>query len=135
MIYSCFDQNKGLYDYFQDTEMRPINGDLPIPKFPSSTGRIGVPAIEAGRPLPSGAKPAGSGWHARGMVVNCRAAAGTLGALNLSQSSGKMVLGGAAVALGLVYFFGRPARPTTYALSGLAGALVGMWLSTNQQGA
>lgn len=71
MMYSCFNQSTGLYEYFQDDSTRPINGDLPIPKLPASTGRIGVPSIEAGRPLPGGAKKIGKGWHARGMVVQC----------------------------------------------------------------
>lgn len=78
MFYSCFDPKTGLYDYFVDDKNHPINGDLPIPQFPVTT-KIGVPAIEAGRKMPSGAKPAGRGWHARGLIVQC--GRGPLGAV------------------------------------------------------
>ncbi len=73
MIYSCFDQKAGLYRYFQDDTQRPINADLPVPRLPRAVERIGVPAIDAARPFPSGAKVAGRGWHARGIVVQCPA--------------------------------------------------------------
>lgn len=136
MFYSCFNQGKGLYDYFQNSLEQPINSDLPIPKLPSSTGRIGVPAIEAGRPLPASAKFAGSGWHARGMIVQC-AKNSSLGAIDFSSMSTKSILAGSAIALGLVYFFGRPAKPTTYAISGVMGGLIGYWIksSTSSGGA
>lgn len=71
MIYSCFDERHGLYDYYEDDSRIPTNGDLPIPKPPSDAGRIGAPSRESGRPLPWSANKIGSGWHARGMVVNC----------------------------------------------------------------
>lgn len=71
MIYSCFNERLGLYEYFEEPTGHPVNGDLPIPKLPAEAGTIGVPARDAGRPLPPGAKPAGTGWHAKGMVVSC----------------------------------------------------------------
>lgn len=70
MIYSCFDPQTGLYDYHQDDRTIPINGDLPVPRLPHAT-QLGVASIEAGRPLPSGARPVGRGWHAKGQVVQC----------------------------------------------------------------
>lgn len=71
MIYSCFNQAAGLYDYFEDAEGMPVNGDLPIPSLPSIAGKVGVPAIQAGRPLPHAARHVGRGFTARGILVNC----------------------------------------------------------------
>lgn len=72
MIYSCFNPPLGLYEYFEDDRQHPTNGDLPVPKLPKQTGRVGVPAMDAGRPLPTDAKRMGTGWEARGMIVNCK---------------------------------------------------------------
>ncbi len=71
MLYSCFNPTTGLYAYFETPEGIAVNSDLPTPRLPAVTGKIGVPAIEAGRPMPSGAKPVGQGWHARGIIVQC----------------------------------------------------------------
>lgn len=71
MIYSCFDPARGSYRYFEDSSTLPINADLPVPRFPAPAGKVGVPASEAGRPLPAGAKQVGTGWHARGIIVRC----------------------------------------------------------------
>ncbi len=71
MIHSCFDPKTGLYDYYQSSLQIPYNADLPVPKLPSMAGNVGVPAMEAGRPMPSGAKHIGRGWHARGMISRC----------------------------------------------------------------
>lgn len=71
MIYSCFNEKSGLYEYFEDAAGHPTNGDLPVPKFGAPAGEIGVPAMEAGRPLPSGAKRTGKGLTARGILVRC----------------------------------------------------------------
>lgn len=87
MIYSCFDPAVGLYDYFEDDKQIPINGDLPIPKLPSIAGKIGVPAMDAGRPLPMSAKRIGQGWHAKGMIVRCSKSGG-IGAADGSISEG-----------------------------------------------
>lgn len=72
MNYSCFNPKLGMYEYFVDEAGHPMNGDLPVPSFPrGQAGVVGVPALDAGRRLPSGAKRAGTGWHARGMIVTC----------------------------------------------------------------
>lgn len=71
MLYSCFNEQVGLYRYFADDKHHAINADQPVPKLPATTGRVGVPSIDAARPFPSGAKPIGQGWHARGLVVQC----------------------------------------------------------------
>ena len=72
MIYSCFVPERGTYDYYENSLQIQLNADLPVPKLPPDTGKIGVPAIDAGRPLPGDARKTGEGWHARGMIVNCR---------------------------------------------------------------
>jgi len=69
--YSCFDAPTGLYRYFADGSTHPINTDLPIPKLPPKAGKVGVPAREAGRPLPSAAREVGRGLRARGIIVQC----------------------------------------------------------------
>ena len=69
MIYSRFDDTSGLYDLFEDAEGRAINSDLPVPMTGQMANGIGVPASEAGRPIPSSAKFVGKSWHARGIVA------------------------------------------------------------------
>jgi hypothetical protein len=71
MIYSCFNQQAGGYDYFEDSLGVPVNGDLPVPQLPPMAGQIGVPALQAGRPLPSDARHVGRGILARGILVDC----------------------------------------------------------------
>lgn len=90
MIYSCFDQHSGRYNYFRDAKQIPINGDLPVPNFLKGRAtKLGVPALEAGRPLPSNAQPFGSGLAARGMIVNCKPDRVSLGAtLDIDTKSG-----------------------------------------------
>ena len=72
MIYSCFNQQLGLYEYFEDDAAHPTNGDLPIPQLGPDAGRVGVAAIDAARPLPAGARRAGRGTAARGIIVSCK---------------------------------------------------------------
>jgi len=102
MFYSCFNPQIGLYDYFEDSSTRPINGDLPIPKLPASTGRIGVPSIEAGRPLPSAAKRVGRGWHARGMIVKCNRGLGGLASSDSGVGTGTALLIAGALTILLI---------------------------------
>ena len=73
-MYSCFNERLGLYEYFQDDRGHALNGDLPVPSYlgGKKAGKIGVPAREAGRPLPSGTKRIGHGFEAKGMVVSCK---------------------------------------------------------------
>ena len=105
MNYSCFDQKSGLYDYYADATELAINADLPVPQLPSVAGKIGVPSIDAGRPLPAGARPVGRGWHARGIVVSCGRGSQGLGAVPsvsgaidwVTAGGWKWILGGAAI--------------------------------------
>lgn len=71
MLYSCFDQRQGLYRVFADQRARPINGDLDVPSFGGRHTKVGVPAINAGRAMPSDAVEVESSWHAKGLVVRC----------------------------------------------------------------
>ena len=119
MIYSCFDAKSGLYRYFQDGDQRAINADLPVPSFRSST-KLGVPATEAGRPLPSGAVPAGSGWRARGMIVQCGSSAGFSGFGDIG-TGGSAALGLLALGVGaLLVMSDQP-------LSGALAAGIGIY--------
>lgn len=90
MIYSCFDPQSGQYRYFQDSVSAPVNGDLPVPSYlKSRSTKLGVPSLEAGRPLPRDARRVGSGLTARGMVVECGAGNGqALGDLSHDQRTG-----------------------------------------------
>lgn len=71
MIYSCFDDKSGRYRYFEDGSQRAVNSDLPIPSLNGKATKLGVPSTEAGRDLPLEAKPCGSGYRARGILVQC----------------------------------------------------------------
>lgn len=103
MIYSCFDPQTGHYRYFEDSLLAPVNGDLPVPNYlKSRSTKLGVPSLEAGRPLPRGAKRVGSGLAARGMVVECGAGNGqALGDLDHDERNflfyGALALTGAAL--------------------------------------
>jgi hypothetical protein len=98
MLYSCFNAAAGQYDYFEDGVQIPINSDLPVPELAPIAGKIGVPAIDAGRRLPSGAKPAGQGWHAKGLIVQCgRGSMSGFGSLLESDTAKHMLVFGGAL--------------------------------------
>jgi hypothetical protein len=101
MIYSCFDDARGVYRYYKDDTGRPMNSDLPVPTLTGET-KTGYPSIDAARPLPSGAKPFGQGWHARGIVVRCGSGLSGLGAVEFDKRSVLLVLAG--VASGIVIY-------------------------------
>lgn len=71
VIYSCFDDKSGKYRYFENGLKKAVNADLPVPSYSGRETQLGVPSTEAGRSLPRDAQPAGEGWRARGMVVQC----------------------------------------------------------------
>jgi hypothetical protein len=89
MIYSRFNDQTAVYEVFEDSSTHALNGDLPVPQLGAMAGKIGVPATEAGRPLPTGARRVGTSWKAKGMVV--RAGSGSLGSIDKSQL-GKIVM-------------------------------------------
>ena len=73
MIYSCFNEKAGHYEYFEDDRALAVNGDFPVPQLQKlQAGRVGVPARDAGRTLPRGVKRVGAGWQARGVIVQCK---------------------------------------------------------------
>lgn len=113
MMYSCFNPGSGLYDYFESPDGLALNADLPVPNHLTQEIKgIGVPSIVAGRPMPSNAQSVGSGWHARGMVVNC--GRGPLGADDgaTGASGAKWVVFVLSAAAGAMLFlsFARPRR-------------------------
>ena len=69
MIYSSWSPTTGEYDYYQAADPQGLNDDLPIPRMPAPT-ELGVPSVEGGRDLPGGAKHAGSGELARGLITH-----------------------------------------------------------------
>lgn len=99
MLYSRFNAGRGEYDVYEDSATHPLNGDFPVPRLASDVGGIGVPASEAGRRLPAGARRVGSSWHARGLVVS--ASGSSLGAWN-KESVGNVVV--PVVLIGAVAF-------------------------------
>lgn len=105
MIYSRFNDQRGLYDVFEDASTHALNGDLPVPPLGSVAGKVGVPATEAGRPLPANARRIGTSWQAKGMVV--KSAGGSLGEMSQSEL-GKIVVPVALIATGLwiAFWFG-----------------------------
>lgn len=75
MIFSKWRPTKGGYDYFETKGGNiPLGNDLPTPRLPNGTS-IGVASIEAGRAVPAGAKRAGSGELAVGMVAPTKSTA------------------------------------------------------------
>jgi hypothetical protein len=68
MIYSQWQPDTGGYKYLETPESHNMNDDLPTPQLRPAT-RIGVPSIEAGRPVPAGARPVGEGDIAVGLVA------------------------------------------------------------------
>jgi hypothetical protein len=67
-IYSVWRPDQGGFDYYEAPEAYNINDDLPTPDLVEAS-KIGVPSIEAGRPVPPGAVKAGSGAVARGLIA------------------------------------------------------------------
>jgi hypothetical protein len=106
MRYSCFDAQSALYDYFEDDRTIAINADVPVPRM-RTVGSIGVPSIEAGERVPSGAKHVGRGWHAQGLIAQC--GKGPLGAFDLSNKwvIFALAVGGAAAAM---WWLGLPQK-------------------------
>lgn len=103
MIYSRWRPDVGGYDYFQDAVTHNLNDDLPEPQLRPAS-QIGIPSIEAGRPIPAAAVWAGEGAKAVGLVAPVDAKALVrrtrslaLGALGTSNTN--VWIAGAAIAL------------------------------------
>ena len=90
MLYSCFDAPRGEYRVFENSKTQPANGDLSVPRLSSLfVGNIGVPAMDAGRPLPSDAQYVGHAPNAQGMIVNCEG--GMSGFGEVSPTTAKVI--------------------------------------------
>lgn len=127
MIYSCFNEKAGHYEYFRDDRSAPINGDLPVPQLADrQAGKVGVPARDAGRPLPKDARKFGVGWQARGMIVSCKPSAvrgiGQTDALDRLKWLGRTLMVGSGAAIGVLYEHQRGGNELT---GMFYGALVG----------
>jgi len=85
MIYSRFDDQTGTYDLFSDRSTHALNGDFPVPSLGPDAGGIGVPATEAGRPVPRGAKRIGTSWQARGLVAASAPNGASLGGMTKGE--------------------------------------------------
>lgn len=69
MKYSVFDQGRGDFAYYEAEDGLDINDDRPVPKFAIGLRTaIGVPSVEAGRPMPAKARFVGRGSEAIGIV-------------------------------------------------------------------
>jgi hypothetical protein len=68
MIYSQWQPDTGGYEYLEAPGTHNMNDDLPTPQLRPAT-RIGVPSIEAGRPVPAGAYSVGQGDIAVGLIA------------------------------------------------------------------
>lgn len=68
MIYSRWQPDRGGYLVFEDDGRLGMGDDVPIPSLPPAT-RFGVPSVEAGRPVPSGAELVGESDKPHGMVA------------------------------------------------------------------
>lgn len=94
MIYSRWRPGTGGYDYFSTKEQRGLGDDLPVPSLGLGS-RIGVASTSAGRPIPRGARRAGSGPIARGVIAPLDTSGLALAGFNVSIGGiGSMFLAG-----------------------------------------
>jgi hypothetical protein len=68
MIFSAWRPDGG-YDYYEASVRHGIGDDLPEAELPPSVKGLGVPAQDAGRRLPPGARLVGNGPRPRGVLV------------------------------------------------------------------
>jgi len=111
VIYSRWQPDTGGYEYLEVPGGHNINDDLPTPVL-TPASKIGVPSIEAGRPVPAGAVVVGEGDEARGII--CPVDAGSIvrrtrslaGFDQITSEPALWVVGGAA-ALSLLWYFAK----------------------------
>lgn len=128
MIYSVFSPAEGIYHYYETSEQKAVNADLPVPSLGSDAGKIGVPAMDAARALPRGAKLVGQGWSARGVISSGKSGvAGLAGFGEFDVSRGAMAGAiGAAVGFAMhAWLKTRPADAKNPGASLAASAAVG----------
>lgn len=61
-------QPDGGYDYYEANQVAPLGDDLSVPALQVVNG-IGVPSVEAGRPIPRGARHIGDGELPIGVIA------------------------------------------------------------------
>lgn len=104
MIFSQW-QPDGGYRYYETDHVHPIGDELPEVRMPAPSGNIGVPAQDAGFPIPSGAAYVGEGDHPVGiMAPMARNKGRALGQAQTKLSHDEMV-----VVLALLAVFGAAA--------------------------
>lgn len=96
--YSRWDPATGGWSYYDAPEPLPnLNDDLPTPQLPPASA-IGVPSIEAGRPIPPSAAYVGQGDVAQGLIAPVErsrlvARTGPLSGVSFSIHWGSLALG------------------------------------------
>ncbi len=97
MIYSIWNQGRGVYDYYQTPEVQD-GANAPKPRHLRAT-QLGMVPARAAWPLPAGATKIGSGEFARGRV------AGTGGVMALSGFGLEDLFRPSVIGLALVAWF------------------------------
>jgi LPXTG-motif cell wall-anchored protein len=110
MMYSVFVPAEGQYHYYETTEKKAVNADLPVPTFGKDAGKIGVAAMDAARPLPFGAVMVGRGWHARGVLANKGGVSLSLAGMDVLPTNPMALAGLALASAGLAYLLLRKKR-------------------------
>jgi hypothetical protein len=96
MIYSVWNQGRGVYDYYQTPEVQET-ANAPRPKHLRAT-QLGMTPAQAAWPLPSGATKIGSGEFARGRVASTAGQRGALGGFGVESLFNPKFVGIAIVA-------------------------------------
>ena len=91
MIYSRWRPGSGGYDYFATSEQYGLGDDLPVPPLGIGS-QVGVASTSVGRPIPRGARRAGSGPLARGVIAPLDTRGLSLSGLNVSVGSFGMLM-------------------------------------------
>ena len=112
MKYSSFDAGSGHYKVYEDASTIPINGDLPVPPLGQELNGIGVPAMDAARFLPSGARYVGDSLAPVGMITRRQQALDGFGDFK-SVGNTFLWVTCAAVGVYLVYHLTEPRKRRT----------------------
>jgi hypothetical protein len=114
-----------MYEVFEDSRQAALNADLPVPNLGEEINGIGVPARDAGRPLPSGARRVGTSWQPQGIIVRRSGGIGSA-ALGSAKGTGYYVFMSFLVPAATGYIAARVLsldKPWRGSVLGVAGAL------------
>jgi hypothetical protein len=103
VIYSVW-QPDGGYQYFSSSDRFGIGNDLPEPDLPPEINGIGVPAQDAGRAVPSGGVPAGTGRKPKGVIAPTARISGVSGVSGISIGGSSLLELVGLFAIGYVLF-------------------------------